>query len=374
MLSDINSLGERAERDPKSVVYLPLIRMAKHERIKAAEQVMKFVETALAVAGKSAELSGIGAMAGLGIDAASKIVAQGSKFVFANIKWSDAKKAQKFLLEKAKGPPLNRELVVKVFEYSNKYATYCLVIAAVEDNDTWAIRYCITNGLNEGEVSDPAQSRLWSYEYILIKAEMSDDQETFGDTLVGKAGTFAVEKLEQMKDFIGDKIVGRDTSFEYQPPTILDPETGTYLPNENYVDLGVPEPTRSNWQAAKEKAVKTGWYDDRSGLGDELDVLSVSIDRLENFKNQKPNFLNEQLDDNDLVAAEALHIACRNLVGFISAIKPLANDGENKSMRPWTVINGTRRKVQDVSYEIDEIRSMMISKVARALRRRLARN
>lgn len=304
-LADIQKLGNKAERDPKSVVYLPLIRMDKHERLKGAEQVMVFIEKSLAVAGKSAQLSGIGAPAGLGIDVAGKIVSQGSKFVFANIKWSDAKKAQK-ALRKAKGPPVDREMVAEVFKYSNKYATYCLAIAAVEDNDPWAVRYCTTSGLSEGEVSDPNTSVMVLRRYILVESEMDDQQDTFADTLVGKGATKIVESFGRAKDFV----TGRKKWADYDPTATI----------KTPVEL-----KRTAWQAAKTEALACGWYDDRSGLGDVLTDYEDALAAWENVKSTKTKYATDPTAD-ILAVIDELCGQANRLYSYIASIKPLAKD------------------------------------------------
>ncbi len=351
-LHDIQKLGEKAKRDPKSVVYLPLIRMDKHERLKAAEQVMSFIQNALAVAGKSAQLSGIGAGAGLGIDVAGKIVAQGSKFVFANIKWSDAKTAQKVLL-KAKGPPIDRESVAEVFKYSNKYATYCLAIAAIEDNDPWAIRYCTTSGLNEGEVADPATSVQVLRKYILVQAKMEDTQETFKESVSNST-------LIKPFLFVAEKIKRKPVPFE--PIDMLDNETGMRLPNPKYKPMTSPVGlSRASWQTAKKEAIALGWYEDGTGVGDMLDRYDLAKKEWESAKLSNPNFLTSPTEA-DVAAAEIYHSEVKALNGLLSSMRPLASDqvSTHDAMQKYQI--AMQRMLQDDAMEFTVARSVMLEK------------
>jgi len=200
----------------------------------------------------------------------------------------------------------------------------------------------------------------------MIKAEMSDEQETLGDTAIGKAASFTVEKLQQMKDFIGDKVIGRDTGNEYQAPSTMDPETGVYIPNPNYKELPKPELNRTNWQQAKVVAIETGWYDDRSGLGDQLDSFKVALDAWHKFKTDKPTYLEDKLNDQDLLPVETTYTVVRNLAAFIRALKPLANDQQQTHEAMERYLNGLLRKIDDVDDEVTESRSKMLSNAGNA--------
>ncbi|XZE32863.1 hypothetical protein SH501x_003629 [Pirellulaceae bacterium SH501] len=315
-LHDIQRLGDKAKRDPESVMYLPLIRMDKNERLKAAEQVVRFVEMALATAGKSAQLSGIGAAAGLGVDAAGKIVAQGSKVVFKGIRWSDAKKA-KTALAKARAKPVDRKAVERVFKYSNKYATYVIAISAVEDNDTWAIRYCMTAGLKESEVADTATSIDVLRKYIVMEAEVDDDQKTFTEEL-------ADSTLVKPFVFIANKIKG-SKEVTYEPAEILDEETNVYVPNPKYKNLtAVPGLSRASWQVAKKEAKTLGWYDDKSGMGDLLTELDQARTEWQAVSKNKDYVTNPTTDI--VVSADRYWWAMHKLEIHLASLRPFAED------------------------------------------------
>ncbi|MFO0901583.1 MAG: hypothetical protein U0939_01215 [Pirellulales bacterium] len=359
MLADINALGKKAERDPKSVVYLPLVRMAKHERLKAAEAVMRFVESALAVTGKSLELGGITAAGGLAIDATGKIIAQGSKFVFANIRWSDARKA-KTAIAKAKGPPIDREMVAQVFKYSNRYATYCLAIAAIEDNDAWAIRYCTTTGLTEGEVSDPATSIMVLRKYILVKAQMDDEQQTFGDTIPGKVVGGAGQAIKWTGRKMDDLVRRRKTDAPYEPEFTVDEETGEQIANPKFVPLVHPkdvgELTRELWGKAKEKAIPAGWYDDRSGLGEELDYFQEILATWNTI-----GTLNDEEQEKQV--AQNMWQCARGLYQFLMQLKPTTNDRKTPHEGMSQYLLAVQTIVQNFLNEVNVKRETLLKTV-----------
>jgi hypothetical protein len=350
-LHDIQRLGEKAKRDPESVMYLPLIRMDKNERLKAAEQVVRFVETALATAGKSAQLSGIGAAAGLGVDAAGKIIAQGSKVVFKGIRWSDAKKAKK-ALTKAKAKPVDRKAVERVFKYSNKYATYVIAISAVEDNDTWAIRYCMTAGLTESEVADTATSIQVLREYIVTEAKVDDDQKTFTEE-------FADSTLVKPFVFIANKIKGTK-EVTVEPAEILDEETNVYVPNPKYKKITAAiELTRKAWQTAKLEAKDLGWYDDKSGMGEFLTEYEQAKTEWLQVPKTNKDYLQKPTADT-VAKSERYWNAMQALESHIASVRPLAEDRVTTFEPMQTYLGGMQKLLTSEMFEFSAERSVFL--------------
>ncbi len=207
-------------------------------------------------------------------------------------------------LARSQGTARQSRSVAEVFKYSNKYATYCLAIAAVEDNDPW-VRYCTTSGLNEGEITDPDTSVTVLRRYILVESEMSDQQDTFADTLVDKCRQDC-GVLWEAKDFI----TGRKKWADYDPNATI----------KTAVEL-----KRKNWQAAKQEALACGWYDDRSGLGDVLTDYEVALAAWENVKQTKKDYAKKPTAA-DLALLDELCGQTQRLYSFLSTLKPLAKD------------------------------------------------
>jgi hypothetical protein len=222
-------------------------------------------------------------------------------------------------LLKAKGPPVDRKAVEEVFKYSNLYATYCIAISAIEDNDTWAIRYCLKSGLEENEVSDTATSIEVLRKYIVLEAKIDDKQQTFTEVL-------ADSTLIKPFVFIADKIKGSKKKETYEPSDILDEETHVRIPNPKYKPLATKiELTRDAWQKAKAEAKGIGWYDDKSGLGEVLTEYHEAKTGWETTAKNNKGYISSPTAE-VVAASDRFYKAMRRLEGLLSTLRPVAND------------------------------------------------
>lgn len=299
----LGPLEKGAKTDSRSAALLPLARLAREQKIALSEAAFKAVGTALEAAGKATELAHVAAPVGLALDVTGKILTYGSKAIITGINWSDAATAAK-LIKQAAGPPPLRRAQIEVMKNSSKYAKVAVVHLAMKEHDPWAIGHLENVGLEREDIDHPKTTSKLIREYMALKAggllgdEQGEEQETFGESLLGKAG----DKIADGAEWIRDKVVGRDTKIAYDARW-----------RASSADL-----TLEDWKAAKEGAIAAGWYDSRPDIEHELTTYAEAASAY--------NQANASDLDATLAAASNLQAALDSLQAAIREIKPVTND------------------------------------------------
>jgi hypothetical protein len=315
---NLKVLEKGAKTDPRCAALLPLARLAREQKLALSEAAFKAVGSALESAGKATELAHVAAPVGLALDVTGKVLTYGSKAVITGINWSDAASAAK-LIKQAAGPPPLRKAQIEVMKYSSKYAKVAVVHLAMKEHDAWAIGHLENVGLGREDIDHPKTSSKLIREYMALKAggvlgeEQGEEQETFGESIFGKAG----KKIAAGAEWVRDKVVGRDTKIEYDAAWRADSH-----------DL-----TLDDWKAARAGAIAAGWYDSRPDIDAELAAYTEAVDNY--------NQANASNIDACIAASSAVYAALNSLQAEIKAIKPVTNDkktehaGMTAFLRDW---------------------------------------
>lgn len=304
---NLKVLEKGAKTDPRSAALLPLARLAREQKIALSDAALSAVSSALETAGKGVELAAITAPVGAGLEVAGKVVKFGGKAIIQGINWADAAKAAK-LIEQAAGPPALRRAQIEVMKHSSKYAKVAVCHLAMIERDPWAIGHLENVGLERMDIDAPATTSKLIREYMALKGggllgdEQGEDQTTFGESLVGKAGT----KIVAAAEWVRDKVVGRNTKIAYDM---------TWRPSP--VDLNM-----AGWNEVREGAIAAGWYDSRPNLTAELNAYAEAQTA---YNSANP-------DDVDLCinVTSALITALEDIQDAVRGIEAVANDKTTK--------------------------------------------
>ena len=340
-LLEIADLKDDAKMDPETMMALPLARMARNQKIRCSKSTVAVIVAAVQLAGAVGEMSGIGAHAGLALDATGKVLELGGKAVFKGIDWADARRCVK-TMKKAAGPPPNRKAMTMIFKNSTRYATYALAYGAVEGNDPWAVQYLVNAKLTEADLKSPATSIEIVREYMLITAGgimgEEDKEEDDPTILPGQKKKGLKDKAKDKVKSVAiagakktrDKIIGRDTSKPYDaswkaPAAAL---------------------TRANfWQTVKTGALAAGWYDTRSGIGDVLGEYELAA----------ADF--EKTPSTDTVCA--VDAALDEVTSAITQIGTLANDQKTPHQGMIDFIDALYEKAEKEEERIRPLRQKL---------------
>ncbi|ADB15913.1 hypothetical protein Psta_1235 [Pirellula staleyi DSM 6068] len=323
---NLKVLEKGAKTDPRSAALLPLARLAREQKIALAESALKAVSSALETAGKATELSVVASPIGAGLSTAGTVISIGTTAFITGINWSDAAKAAKLIADAA-GPPPLRRAQVEVMKFSSKYAKVAICHLAMKERDAWAIGHLENMGLGRTDIDHPQTSSKLLREYMALKGggilgdEQGEDQETFGESIIGKAG----KKIAEGAEWVRDKIVGRDKSIVYNPAWRAD-----------LVDLSI-----AGWKEVHKQAIAAGWYDSRPNLEGALAT----------YEQARQAYSDANPDDNEacIAASTALVTALETLQSEINDIEPVANDRttEHSGMKAflfeWWRLAGERR-------------------------------
>ncbi len=321
----LSTLEKGAKVDPRSAALLPLARLAREQKIALSDAAFKVVSAALQSTGEGLKLGVVTAPAGLILDATGTALSYGGKIIVAGINWSDAGKAAK-LIQQAAGPPPLRRAQIEVMKYSSKYAKVAIVHMAMKEHDAWAIGHLENMGLEREDIDHPKTSSKLIREYMALKAggmlgsEQGEEQQEFGESLLGKAG----KKIAEGAEWIRDKVVGRDTKIKYDPSWRADSH-----------DLTV-----ADWKSAKDGAIAAGWYDSRPAIEMELAAYDEAVTAY--------NRANSSDIDATIAASSELYAALSSLQTEINAIKAVTNDkktehaGMKAFLLDWWKLAGIR--------------------------------
>lgn len=302
---NLSVLQKGAKTDPRSAALLPLARLAKEQKIALAESSLKAVSSALETAGKATELAAVAAPVGAGLTIAGTAINVGATAIIQGINWADAAKAAK-LVKEAAGPPPLRRAQVEVMKSSAKYAKVAICHLAMKERDPWAIGHLENVGLRRLDIDHPATTSKLLRQYMALKAggilgdEQGEDQETLGESLLGKAG----EKVVGAAEWVRDKIVGRDTKIPYDPAWRAEP-----------ADLKL-----ADWKEVHKQAIAAGWYDSRPNLEADLTTYAQAVDEY--------NRANPSDVDACISVSTGLGTALSTLRTSINDIEAFANDGK----------------------------------------------
>ena len=179
------------------------------------------------------------------------------------------------------------------------------------------------------EIDHPKTTSKLIREYMALKAggilgeEQGEEQETFGESLIGKAG----KKIAAGAEWVRDKVVGRDTSVEYDPAW-----------RAGAADLAV-----ADWKEVQQQAIAAGWYDSRPDIEGELAAYAEAATAY--------NQTNPSNVDDCIATSSALVAALTEMQAAINAIKPVTNDkktehaGMKAFLLAWWKLAGQRRDV-----------------------------
>jgi hypothetical protein len=223
----------------------------------------------------------------------STAVTMGSKVIFTNINWGEAKKAKAMLLEAQAGNPVAR---MEIFKNSNLYAKMYICVLCKEGNPL-AKKFVVQRGIEEEDL-DGAMSLKVLREAMLESADQKDENdiednwllENMGAVGKGMVGMVAIGKKVALLGGSLDDLVRKNRNLPYDPnwaPTAADI-------------------TEVNWKSVKAEAIKAGLYDEKTGIGDALASVDKKLEKADDLLNSLKTGTTLRPDSKEGKAAQKL--------------------------------------------------------------------
>jgi hypothetical protein len=184
----------------------------------------------------------------------STAITLGSKFVFTNIDWAQARKAKALLTEAQAGNPVAR---MEIFKNSNLYAKMYICVLCQEGNPL-AKKFVIQRGIEEEDL-DGAMSTKILRDALLQSADQKDENDIEDNWLLENAGTVGKGLVKAGKAISG--ATGAINDLRKNRDTAYDP---------NWVPKADIALTEAAWKEIKAGAIKAGLYDEATGIGEAL--------------------------------------------------------------------------------------------------------
>ncbi len=350
-LAQIEKIKKGAQIDPRSAALLPLARQAREQKIAASDKLVSAVANMLKLAGKATEVGGVTVAVSMGLAIAGSAVSYGGKIVIASINWSDASKAVQSI-KLAAGPPPNRKAQFDVLKNSAKYARVALAHLALKDRDPWAIGHLENLGLKREEIIiPPATSTKLLREYMTLKSGgIGEEQETFGESKVARAGKFLARGVVKGAKMVRDLIVGRDTGIPYDSDWRKDANTVAFAAED--------------WQKVRQEAIAAGWYDSRPEIGADLTAYQQAHEKFVADLKNDPKANDTKALNQAIGAASALIEAVVAIRNHMRSIKALANDEVTPHAGMAAFLDVWGKKADDEATAATKKRSEWIDRMA----------
>jgi hypothetical protein len=197
----------------------------------------------------------------------SKAVTLGSKFIFTNIDWGEARKAKALLTEAQAGNPVAR---MEIFKNSNLYAKMYICVLCQEGNPL-AKKFVIQRGIEEEDL-DGAMSIKILREALLQSADQKDENDIEDNWLLENAGGVGKGLVKAGRAISGaGKAINelrKNRDIAYDP---------SWMPKSDI------ELTQADWKEIKAEAIQAGLYDEATGIGEALGKAEKKLGKADEF-------------------------------------------------------------------------------------------